>query len=194
MKEMLETMQNPKYVQALRKQPVKSSGFLAFSPAARAQLKKAVNSYQNGTPYDFGNKHVYAAMASEIIPGAQSTTMNVGCQKFIKTKLPGGKMIPQIIGAPTDEELGLPRIHPYHVCAACGAEKANYGKDDGDLMVCARCHDRKYCSKTCQKKHWKLHRIICTIPAEQMEEFLQSVASCGIDSGVDDLVQAMENL
>ena len=31
----------------------------------------------------------------------------------------------------------------------------------GRLFKCSRCKDVYYCSKECQKKDWKLHKIIC---------------------------------
>jgi len=30
------------------------------------------------------------------------------------------------------------------------------------LMLCARCGKTRYCSKKCQKKHWKIHKTVCT--------------------------------
>jgi len=39
-------------------------------------------------------------------------------------------------------------------CAGCGSPH--------DLKVCVRCRQRYYCSKTCQKTHWKeLHKFEC---------------------------------
>ena len=32
------------------------------------------------------------------------------------------------------------------------------------VLTCARCKVAKYCSKACQKKHWKLHKIECKPP------------------------------
>ena len=40
-------------------------------------------------------------------------------------------------------------------CAQCGFEFPN-------LMKCARCHLLTYCSKSCQKRHWKTHRDQCS--------------------------------
>ena len=30
-------------------------------------------------------------------------------------------------------------------------------------MICSRCHCVSYCNSTCQKKHWKEHKIKCKI-------------------------------
>lgn len=39
-------------------------------------------------------------------------------------------------------------------CAYCGSSS-------GKLMTCGRCKLIKYCSKDCQEKHWKKHKITC---------------------------------
>ena len=31
-------------------------------------------------------------------------------------------------------------------------------------LTCARCKMVKYCSKICQKKHWKIHKMKCKTP------------------------------
>lgn len=38
-------------------------------------------------------------------------------------------------------------------CAKCGK--------GGKLMQCARCHKVAYCSKECQRQHWKSHKPAC---------------------------------
>jgi len=39
-------------------------------------------------------------------------------------------------------------------CAKCLA-------DDGTLQRCNACHTVRYCTKSCQKEHWKTHKPIC---------------------------------
>lgn len=154
---------------------VKSKGMDVFcTPEARAQLDKATLSYVDGTPYDFGNTTMYENNFGKMFVGSTTTTSNVGCVKFLKTILPNGKDIPQIIGPPDDEELGVTPIHPYEVCASCGGDrlKANGGEK---LLVCSKCKTRQYCSKACQKKNWTLHKPICSRPKEDMETFLNSI-------------------
>ena len=42
------------------------------------------------------------------------------------------------------------------VCTGCKTEV------DGDtLKSCSACMKAKYCSKKCQKKHWKIHKLVC---------------------------------
>ena len=43
-------------------------------------------------------------------------------------------------------------------CGACGADSKPYGKA---LMQCSACLEAWYCSATCQRKHWKVHRKSC---------------------------------
>eukprot|EP00884_Botryococcus_braunii_P019944 jgi/Botrbrau1/6633/Bobra.104_2s0020.1 len=42
-------------------------------------------------------------------------------------------------------------------CAQCGTSA---GK-----LICARCRAVKYCSATCQRKHWSIHKPVCIPPA-----------------------------
>ena len=42
-------------------------------------------------------------------------------------------------------------------CASCHASE-----EDAKLMKCARCQMKWYCSRDCQKAHWKLgHKLYC---------------------------------
>lgn len=42
-------------------------------------------------------------------------------------------------------------------CAMCGINE-----EQKRLMRCARCQMKWYCSKTCQREHWKLgHKLYC---------------------------------
>ena len=40
-------------------------------------------------------------------------------------------------------------------CAACGFNSKK------ELRRCARCHGVSYCSRACQKHHWKVHKAEC---------------------------------
>jgi hypothetical protein len=43
-------------------------------------------------------------------------------------------------------------------CRACGRDKAS---DGGELKKCMRCSNVRYCSRECQRKDWKTHRMEC---------------------------------
>lgn len=153
MKENLEKMVSPVYQKLVRKQG--PSAFIRH-PLAIKQLKTAVETYQEGTPYDFGHERFLDAFFRKTFPGSAK----------------GGQKMMSMIGPPSDEELNLKPIFPAHVCADCGKEEKEDGKP---LDRCARCQDRKYCSKACQKRHWSLHKIICSIPKEEMEALLNTI-------------------
>ena len=44
-------------------------------------------------------------------------------------------------------------------CGFCGAEKEHLSK-------CSRCKSVFYCSKECQKSHWKAYKANCKLPPE----------------------------
>lgn len=43
-------------------------------------------------------------------------------------------------------------------CTRCGKEESSEGRS---LMTCARCKVAQYCSKSCQKAHWRYHKQYC---------------------------------
>lgn len=48
----------------------------------------------------------------------------------------------------------------HDVCGATGCV-AMKTKTGGDLLMCSKCKERKYCSKECQVDHWKSHKLVC---------------------------------
>ncbi|KAK3333065.1 hypothetical protein B0T19DRAFT_381678 [Cercophora scortea] len=47
-------------------------------------------------------------------------------------------------------------------CLACGRDKA---RDGSELRTCAKCRKAKYCSRSCQRAHWKKHKSQCATDA-----------------------------
>ena len=43
-------------------------------------------------------------------------------------------------------------------CGGCGVASRPKGEA---LLACGKCKNRKYCSTSCQKKHWKIHKKVC---------------------------------
>lgn len=150
----------------------KASTFVRSS-IANKQFKQALKVYKAGEPYQWGNTTFLEDFVGHMFAGEAkgSRVLNMGALKLVTTTMSSGKKTVQTIGPATDEELGLAPIHAAHVCAHCGRKD-----EEGErLEVCAGCRDRKYCNKECQKAHWKLHKIICSIPKDQMKGLLDAI-------------------
>lgn len=61
--------------------------------------------------------------------------------------------------SPTCDGFGTPKL-----CSRC----LKMG-DQIKLMLCARCKKDSYCSKACQKAHWKSHKVSCNDNPKVME-------------------------
>ena len=59
---------------------------------------------------------------------------------------------------PIEKKLAEELNSAWPTCASCG-------KHSQDLKRCARCKAVAYCSKECQKKHWKQHKSVCPLLA-----------------------------
>ncbi|GAB1730194.1 hypothetical protein NU195Hw_g3578t1 [Hortaea werneckii] len=110
-------------------------------PDKNMQMTKALygpNGYINGVAYDFGSKGLVETANSGDSP-----------EEDLDRNL--------IFGRPRSPSYPEPQ-YPDHVCGACGKDE-NAGM--GPLMKCACCKNRVYCSKECQKYHWKWHKAVC---------------------------------
>lgn len=63
-------------------------------------------------------------------------------------------------------------------CAQCGvAQKFTPDNPEGKLMKCGGCRVTEYCSRECQKKAWKTHKVACKEIRAQQQQQQQGVAS-----------------
>lgn len=46
-------------------------------------------------------------------------------------------------------------------CAACNKPELFDGDGDEEFLACSGCHGTVYCSRECQKAHWKDHKTFC---------------------------------
>ena len=54
------------------------------------------------------------------------------------------------------------------LCYFCGERR--------ETKRCAACHHAHYCSKTCQKRHWKKHKPNCIQPDSSLHELFDACA------------------
>ncbi|KAF8655051.1 hypothetical protein AX16_003252 [Volvariella volvacea WC 439] len=59
-------------------------------------------------------------------------------------------------GKGKETERGKEKEEDLNTCAWCGK-----GPGEAQLLLCSRCHSVKYCSQSCQKSDWKLHKPHC---------------------------------
>ncbi|KAF2105335.1 hypothetical protein BDV96DRAFT_377107 [Lophiotrema nucula] len=171
MRSRLQKMQHPAYRNlVLQKHP--NSSLAKMKPLAQKQLEQALENYRDGYPYSYGNAPFLEIMSLRNFKPTSAKIRLSRDIKVIELTMPNGVVIPNFVGPPGDEEVGLKPVHPYHVCATCRAgEKAG-----SKLLVCGGCKDRKYCSKDCQKKHWKTHKAFCkALSPSEMHGFVQGV-------------------
>ena len=68
-------------------------------------------------------------------------------------------MKPEVHKSAEDREVVENRRNACYFCCKGGEELLN---DEGKkLMKCSGCGDACYCSKTCQRSHWKDHKKFC---------------------------------
>lgn len=118
-------------------------------------LKDGPDGFKSGEPYKFDSPGLMETMMSggprdedRMYPG--SMLMNV--------QTPFG-LPPQILQSVRDRM--AERKHDDGACGGCGAQKGDRGVE---LLLCSKCMRRGYCSKKCQKEHWKLHKKVCKKP------------------------------
>ncbi|DAZ97381.1 TPA: hypothetical protein N0F65_003404 [Lagenidium giganteum] len=67
-------------------------------------------------------------------------------------------------------------------CAQCGVlQKFSADNPEGKLMTCSGCRSAEYCSRECQKKAWKKHKVECKQIRAQRESAERTVEVAAID-------------
>ena len=130
-------------------------GLMAESIEQMDEALNGPNGYKDGNMYEFEYPEVEREEPKPT-PGG-FTLLNVPG--------PGGLFD----YAPKGSKQGLAELknslaagnHLVDVCGGCGAKA---GKDGALLLLCAKCKKRKYCSRECQAKNWKLHKKMCEAP------------------------------
>lgn len=63
------------------------------------------------------------------------------------------------------------------------------------LKFCAKCHTQSYCSRDCQKEHWKVHKRTCgKVPAEPTPGSLSNPPKEEISAGASETIELMKAL
>ena len=128
-------------------------------PGALKQMHKALygpDGFINGVPYDFQSK---CLLETAMAKGHQNQTSAGGFQS-LNVLGPGGFFNTGMGDSSSSaiiKELREQHSQP-DSCGGCGVKTRLSGEA---LMQCVKCKSRKYCSRECQKKHWKVHKKIC---------------------------------
>jgi hypothetical protein len=59
------------------------------------------------------------------------------------------------------------------LCNSWGCNKTEGNGQSGELMLCQRCREVRYCGATCQMEDWPQHKLVC----EKVEEKSDSVSA-----------------
>jgi len=142
------------------------------------QMRKALhgpNGYVNGVPYDFGSLGLLETAAT------RSQTDEEGAGKTVEDLPQPEKPVftPELTAVMTDmvkrvkweakdkKVAAQQKEYGVGLCGGCGAEK---GQSGAVLLACSKCKQQNYCSKECQKKHWKSHKAVCVAKAESKKD------------------------
>jgi hypothetical protein len=112
-------------------------------------LKDGPDGFKDGEPYEFDSP--VPREEDRLYPG--SMLMNVQAPFGLPPL--SGEAIQSIRDKMAESK------HGDGACGGCGAKE---GKEGTDLLLCSKCKKRSYCSKECQKGHWKLHKKVCKAP------------------------------
>ena len=149
----------PESYKAMMKKHFQSVGLMRD---ALTQMNKALNGpngYKDGEPYEFGSLGLHDTMAMGGPPEADLIFPNM-----MNVEAPGGMHDVFLQGVAISK--AIRDAHPMNVCGGCGAKK---GGDAAALLTCSKCQERKYCTRECQKWHWKVHKTACRVPREGKE-------------------------
>jgi hypothetical protein len=131
-------------------------------PDALKQMRKALfgpGGFKNGEPYDFKSKNLFETANSK---PAKPVDKSGGKGFDLMNVFPPGGPFSTVVGNSAESAILKElrdKMHNPDVCAGCSG---THGEDGGALLQCSKCKDRKYCSVVCQKKHWKIHKKLCT--------------------------------
>ena len=59
------------------------------------------------------------------------------------------------------------------LCNSWGCNKTEVSGQSGELMLCQKCREVRYCGAMCQKTDWPQHKLVC----EKVEEKSVSVSA-----------------
>ncbi|KAK5167429.1 uncharacterized protein LTR77_007128 [Saxophila tyrrhenica] len=188
MKLCCDKMLSPEFAIALKKR----YSHYALNGFALAQLLKAYRVYTPGVPADYGGPSFFQQLQTMFEPTwTKPIVEEYGCIKVLRSTMPNGQDVVDIIRNFPDAGKGFESMsYPNHLCAACGADQKSNGEP---LRDCSGCGARKYCPRSCQKKHWKLHRFMCTYPRKELESLLDSLP-LDFPSAEESLEEAKKNI
>ncbi|KAK3651627.1 hypothetical protein LTR56_004356 [Elasticomyces elasticus] len=159
-------------------------------PFARKQVQKALQEYIQGTKYDFGNETMDETTIKSTL-GLRKAKFKTTFDRVFRHitivsfegETPNQKLYNEVgsiiatAGPPENINMAFsaPQGHvivgrnttwQYNVCGGCGKQESTAAM----LSACGGCKARKYCSRACQKKNFKYHKVVCSRSEEVMAE------------------------
>jgi hypothetical protein len=133
-------------------------------PKGVRQLSKALYGPDGavpGKPFDLGSAGLIATMEGARDDEDELLFPNSnGAFQMLNTSSPFSLLTPESAQS-ISKDLQAQRQESKFaedLCNGCGAKQAANGVP---LLTCGKCKKRRSCSKACQKKMWKVHKVLC---------------------------------
>lgn len=155
-----------------------------------------IKPYEDGTPYDFSFGLFPLDLSTALLMTdlvAQNDTPNSTATVSVNKPSPGTNAATIKSTEPLEElrEAFAKSRSNANVCGGCGEIK---GKDGTNLLECGGCRKHRYCSKACQKHHWKVsHKEFCKMAAQAEEQNVKPGNADAVSAKEQEVLKAPMN-